>query len=114
MSKTSKPEAKRTEEEVHDSMTERYLGGGGKWRRLSISSNGEVLAVQRGGSAAAQAVTDALKAALLPVNYPHSVRPEYLEYQLHDTLQALCSYLRGVLSTRAVLQGIGVGSGSNY
>lgn len=114
MSEAKKRQQQRAKaaDNTHFTMTERCLGGGGKWRRLQIASSGEVLAIQRGGAAAAQAATDALRAALLPVNYPHSVRPEYLQYQLHDTLQALCSYLRGVLSTRAVLQGIGVGSAS--
>lgn len=46
----------------------------------------------------------------LPAGYPHSVRPEYLQYQAWDALQGLSSYLRSVLTTRSVLAGIGVGS----
>lgn len=40
-----------------------------------------------------------------------SVREEYLTYQAWDTVQALCSYLRGILTTKAILEGSGVGSG---
>jgi hypothetical protein len=45
----------------------------------------------------------------LPIGYPHSVDPTYFPYQLYDSLQGLCSYLRGVVSTSAVLQASGVG-----
>jgi hypothetical protein len=45
----------------------------------------------------------------LPINYPSSVRSEYLEYQIYDSIQALCSYLRGVLSTQALFVTAGVG-----
>ena len=45
-------------------------------------------------------------------SYPQqSVREEYLAYQGWDTVQALCSYLRGILTTKAILEGSGVGSG---
>jgi hypothetical protein len=45
----------------------------------------------------------------LPIGYPDSVGPNYLEYQLYDSLQGLCSYLRGVVTTSAVLKAAGVG-----
>mmetsp|Transcript_27840 Transcript_27840/g.58338 ORF Transcript_27840/g.58338 Transcript_27840/m.58338 type:complete len:258 (+) Transcript_27840:17-790(+) len=45
----------------------------------------------------------------LPVGYPHTVAGGYLEYQIYDSLQGLCSYLRGVVSTSAVLAAAGVG-----
>lgn len=45
----------------------------------------------------------------LPINYETSVRPEYLKYQYYDTIQGLCSYIRGVITIRAVLVGAGVG-----
>ncbi|XP_062462854.1 RUS family member 1, partial [Pezoporus occidentalis] len=48
----------------------------------------------------------------LPHGYPHSVSPDYLQYQLWDSLQALCSSLAGSLSARAVLQAMGVGDGA--
>lgn len=38
------------------------------------------------------------------------MRAGYASYQFWDTVQALCSYLRGVLTTKALLEGSGVGS----
>jgi Vitamin B6 photo-protection and homoeostasis len=46
----------------------------------------------------------------LPLGFPHSVDPSYLPYQFYDSLQGLCSYLRGVVSTSAVLTAAGVGN----
>lgn len=46
----------------------------------------------------------------LPLGFPHSVDPSYLPYQFFDSLQGLCSYLRGVVSTSAVLMAAGVGN----
>ena len=51
----------------------------------------------------------ALRSLLLPEGYPHTVTEDYLEFQIWDTLQAVCSYLRGILCTQAVLTGVGVG-----
>ncbi|GMF24022.1 unnamed protein product [Phytophthora lilii] len=45
----------------------------------------------------------------LPAGYPDSVSEDYLAFQGWDTLQAMCSYLRGVLATQSVLQSVGVG-----
>jgi len=46
----------------------------------------------------------------LPLGYPHSVGKEYMTYQICDSLQGLCSYLRGVVATSAVLKAAGVGN----
>lgn len=46
----------------------------------------------------------------MPVGYPDSVESNYLRYQMYDSLQGLCSYLRGVVSTSAVLEAAGVGN----
>lgn len=51
----------------------------------------------------------AFRAMFLPEGYPHSVSRDYTAYQVCDTLQALCSSVTGTLSTRAILQGVGVG-----
>ena len=59
---------------------------------------------------AGASLLDEVKSVFLPVGYPESVRPEYLRFQAFDTLQAACSYLRGVLTTSAMLRGAGVGS----
>ncbi|KAI0884940.1 vitamin B6 photo-protection and homoeostasis-domain-containing protein [Annulohypoxylon maeteangense] len=50
----------------------------------------------------------------LPVGYPDSVTADYTPYQVYDSLQAFSSTIAGLLSSRAVLQGFGVGeSGSS-
>ncbi|KAK4030186.1 hypothetical protein OUZ56_023163 [Daphnia magna] len=49
----------------------------------------------------------------LPQGYPSSVSDDYLEYQIWDTIQAFASSLSGSLSTRAVLEGVGVGSSTS-
>lgn len=46
----------------------------------------------------------------LPIGFPHSVDDSYLPYQLYDGLQGLCSYWRGVVATKAVLEAAGVGN----
>jgi len=50
-----------------------------------------------------------LRSAFLPLGYPHTVTPDYLPFQIFDTIQAVCSYLRGMLCTTAILSGMGVG-----
>ncbi|KAB8230700.1 RUS1 family protein [Aspergillus alliaceus] len=46
----------------------------------------------------------------LPSGYPHSVSNDYVSYQIFDSLQAFSSSIAGLLSSRAVLQGVGVGN----
>ncbi|KAL3472796.1 vitamin B6 photo-protection and homoeostasis-domain-containing protein [Aspergillus californicus] len=46
----------------------------------------------------------------LPAGYPHSVSDDYVSYQIYDSLQAFSSSIAGLLSSRAVLQGVGVGN----
>ena len=41
--------------------------------------------------------------------YPNSVSDGYIQYQFYDSLQGLCSYLRGIVCTSAVLTAAGVG-----
>ena len=50
------------------------------------------------------------KELFLPIGYPGTVHDGYLHYQLYDSLQGLCSYLRGVLCSAQVLQAAGVGN----
>jgi len=51
----------------------------------------------------------ALRDLFLPVGYPFTVPPEYTTFQLWNIIQDLCSYLRGIMSTQALLEGMGVG-----
>lgn len=92
------------------------------FREYVISGQANGVSVTRIGRGSAQQATqgssarDFLKVPrqvckdlFLPVGYPQSVRPEYMSYQIYDSLQGLCSYLRGVVSTSALLTAAGVG-----
>ncbi|KAJ9642363.1 hypothetical protein H2201_004755 [Coniosporium apollinis] len=48
----------------------------------------------------------------LPAGYPQSVTDDYIEYQIYDSLQAFSSSIAGLISSRAVLEGVGVGDAS--
>ena len=50
-----------------------------------------------------------LRNTFLPVGFPTSVPKEYGEFQVWNLIQDICSYLRGIMSTHAVLEGMGVG-----
>ena len=50
-----------------------------------------------------------LLAIFLPAGYPNTVSPDYTVYHLYNSLQVFSSSIAGVLSSRAVLQGLGVG-----
>ncbi|KAI0996901.1 hypothetical protein K3495_g11282 [Podosphaera aphanis] len=50
--------------------------------------------------------------AFLPSGYPASVTSDYLQYQIYDSLQAFSSSIAGMIASRAVLEGIGVGDSS--
>lgn len=50
-----------------------------------------------------------LYSILLPRGFPDSVAPEYMKYQLWDTLQVMMADLRSIIISRAGLVGQGVG-----
>ncbi|KAM9208948.1 RUS family member 1 [Dugong dugon] len=65
----------------------------------------------RGGTpGAASSPLSGLLAVFLPQGFPDSVSPDYLPYQLWDSVQAFASSLSGALATQAVLLGLGVGN----
>ncbi|KAL6707208.1 hypothetical protein ACN47E_004755 [Coniothyrium glycines] len=45
----------------------------------------------------------------LPAGFPQSVTDDYIQYQIYDSLQAFSSSIAGMLASRAVLEGVGVG-----
>ncbi|KAF1849955.1 DUF647-domain-containing protein [Cucurbitaria berberidis CBS 394.84] len=45
----------------------------------------------------------------LPAGFPQSVTEDYIQYQIYDSLQAFSSSIAGMLASRAVLEGVGVG-----
>ncbi|XP_067325922.1 RUS family member 1 [Anolis sagrei] len=56
-----------------------------------------------------RSIRDFFTAVFLPQGYPESVSPDYLAYQIWDTVQAFASSITGTLATQAVLKGVGVG-----
>lgn len=50
-----------------------------------------------------------LVGAFMPIGWPNSISPDYAGYVKWHTVQALTSYVRGVLSSHAVFKGVGVG-----
>jgi hypothetical protein len=93
-------------------------------RRLAdlLTSDGAAAAPARSGKRHAKSktrapsggggVAAALAAAFLPEGYPSSVTPDYGEFVVWNAIQGLSSYVRGVLSSHAVLRGVGVGDGA--
>lgn len=51
-----------------------------------------------------------LLSAFMPEGWPDAVTPDYSGYVFWHTVQAISSYVRGVLSSHAVFKGVGVGS----
>ena len=47
---------------------------------------------------------------IFSTGYPFSVPNEYSRYQVLNLIQDLCSYLRGIMSTQAILVGLGWGN----
>uniref|UniRef100_A0A8D1DFL5 RUS family member 1 n=1 Tax=Sus scrofa TaxID=9823 RepID=A0A8D1DFL5_PIG len=62
------------------------------------------------GSGTARGCRAAADGTLQWEGFPDSVSPDYLPYQLWDSVQAFASSLSGSLATHAVLLGIGVGN----
>ena len=60
-------------------------------------------------SKASLPIAQRLLAIFLPIGYPHTVSSDYTPYQIYDSLQAFFSAIAGLLASRAVLQGLGVG-----
>lgn len=61
-------------------------------------------------AASISSATRSLRDVFLPLGFPHTVGPGYWEYQMYDSLQGICSYLRGVVSSAHVLHAAGVGN----
>ncbi|GMP93799.1 hypothetical protein CsSME_00043495 [Camellia sinensis var. sinensis] len=85
-----------------------------KLRRTAIitaSSTSSSIAIRRSGSRFNQLWTRILQ-AFVPEGFPSSVTPDYLPFQIWDSLQGLSTYVRTMLSTQALLSAIGVGEKS--
>lgn len=79
-------------------------------RTINILSNGSYMVVNEfRNKRIHDHILSVISSTFLPNDYPQSVKEEYLEYQLWDGIQGLCSYLRAVVVTRSLLIGAGVG-----
>lgn len=95
----------------------RYLKHGEQLQARRGASGGGVVMVHEetalsrfsAGCCSYNGLVRELKEMFLPAGYPDSVSEDYLTFQFWDTIQAVCSYLRGVLATQSVLQSVGVG-----
>jgi len=76
---------------------------GGAADGLTFSASGR-------SGAAGRSVSGALAAAFLPEGFPNSVTPDYASFVYWHAAQGLSSYIRGILSSHAVLRGVGVGN----
>jgi len=75
-----------------------------------VSENASTTCHSTAGRQLTSSLSSAIAYAFLPSGYPTSVTADYLPFQIWDTIQGLSSYVRGMLSTHAMLTGIGVGS----
>lgn len=83
--------------------------------RLVVDSEGSVHSARPGGAPCStsfscfQDAKTIVRDLFLPAGYPASVTPDYLTFQLYDSIQGLSSYIRGMLSTQSILLGLGFG-----
>ncbi|XP_052173273.1 protein root UVB sensitive 3 isoform X2 [Diospyros lotus] len=77
---------------------------------ILISSTSPV-SVRKCGNRFSQFSTRFLQ-AFVPEGFPSSVTPDYVPFQIWDSLQGLSTYVRTMLSTQALLSAIGVGERS--
>ncbi|KAF5752052.1 hypothetical protein HS088_TW02G01072 [Tripterygium wilfordii] len=69
------------------------------------------LTIQRSGNRFDHVWRRALQ-GFVPEGFPSSVTPDYVPFQVWDSLQGLSTYIRTMLSTQALLSAIGVGEKS--
>ncbi|KAG5729079.1 UPF0420 protein [Termitomyces sp. T112] len=84
----------------------------GRKRRTFVAKNKISVQADLSNNTGHQRAVDFLAKVFLPSGYPSSVTPDYLRYQILNALQAFCNSLASLLSSRAVLEGSGVGDPS--
>ncbi|CAG8010282.1 unnamed protein product [Penicillium nalgiovense] len=93
--------------------TATYVYSGDVASSITSKTSGRVDVISSSSSTSswsAKPLVSSLGDVFLPSGYPQSVSDDYLPYQIFDSLQAFCSSIAGLLSSRAVLQGVGVGN----
>jgi len=87
-----------------------YRSAKGEWSQsVHRGSAGPLEAATGGVSGWRQGFWALFRSVFLPIGYPETVTADYGVFQICDTVQALSSYLRGLLTTRSTLIAIGVG-----
>ncbi|KAH0581791.1 hypothetical protein H2248_011473, partial [Termitomyces sp. 'cryptogamus'] len=94
----------------------------GRNRRTFVAKNKISVQADLSNNTGHQRAVDFLAKVFLPSGYPSSVTPEHhfllqdvnqqRSYQILNALQAFCNSLASLLSSRAVLEGFGVGDPS--
>ncbi|XP_030449397.1 protein root UVB sensitive 3 isoform X2 [Syzygium oleosum] len=79
--------------------------------RTAIITAAPSLSIQRSGNRFGHVWRRVLE-AFVPEGFPSSVTPDYVPFQVWDSLQGLSTYIRTMLSTQALLSAIGVGEKS--
>ncbi|XP_020517970.1 protein root UVB sensitive 3 isoform X2 [Amborella trichopoda] len=77
-------------------------------RTVLLTATSSSYSIQRSGSRFVEFRRRVL-AAFVPEGFPGSVTPDYVPFQIWDSLQGLSTYIRCMLSTQALLGAIGVG-----
>ncbi|XP_024193128.1 protein root UVB sensitive 3 isoform X2 [Rosa chinensis] len=82
-----------------------------KLSRTATITSSPSLCIQRSGNRFHHVWRRVLQ-AFVPEGFPSSVTPDYVPFQMWDSLQGLSTYIRMMLSTQALLGAIGVGEKS--
>lgn len=91
-------------------MIEESFGSHRKQYYRTDQENSNLFALEIERKTELNSLSSLFRSMFLPEGYPSSVSKDYFSYQIWDTLQALCSSVTGVLSNKAILQGMGVGN----
>ncbi|XP_077211359.1 root UVB sensitive protein (Protein of unknown function, DUF647) isoform X2 [Tasmannia lanceolata] len=76
-----------------------------------LTANSSNFSIQRSSSRLSE-LWGQILGAFVPEGFPSSVTPDYVPFQMWDSLQGLSTYIRCMLSTQALLSAIGVGEKS--
>ncbi|KAJ5162918.1 uncharacterized protein N7500_004748 [Penicillium coprophilum] len=108
-SETNRLTFQETDEAGYPTAT--YIYSGDVATSVTSSTAGRVDLISSSSTSwSGKLLVSSLSDVFLPSGYPQSVSDDYLPYQIFDSLQAFCSSIAGLLSSRAVLQGVGVGN----
>ncbi|KAG0455631.1 hypothetical protein HPP92_024923 [Vanilla planifolia] len=80
-------------------------------KTATLRANSSTLTILRSGNRWSE-IWGKILEAFVPEGFPTSVTPDYVPFQVWDSLQGLSTYIRSMLSTQALLSAIGVGEKS--